>query len=97
SKFFEAENQGLMRELNNVSMSPGQGLDTFLSKVYQLRDELDNVGEAISEERRTDIVLEGLTSVYDLIKYNAERDPDLSVQSIEITVRNVYANRMARR
>ncbi|CAM9895274.1 unnamed protein product, partial [Sphacelaria rigidula] len=87
----------LMRELNNVSMSPGQDLDTFLSKVYQLRDELDNVGEAISEERLTDIVIEGLTSEYDLIKCNAERDPDLSIQSIETTMQNMYANRMARR
>ncbi|CAM9961211.1 unnamed protein product, partial [Sphacelaria rigidula] len=59
-----------MRELNNVSMSPEQDPDTFLSKVYQLRDELDNAGEAISEERLTDIVIEGLTSEYDPIKYH---------------------------
>ncbi|CAN0018277.1 unnamed protein product, partial [Sphacelaria rigidula] len=87
----------LMRELNSVTMSPGQDPDTFLSKVYQLRDELDNVGEAISEERLADIMIEGLTSEYDLIKYNAERDPDLSIQSIETTMRNMYANRVARR
>ncbi|CAM9592631.1 unnamed protein product, partial [Sphacelaria rigidula] len=86
-----------MRELNSVTMSPGQDPDTSLSKVYQLRDELDNVGEAISEERLTGIVIDGLTSEYDLIKYNAERDPDISVQSIETITRNMYANRMARK
>ncbi|CAM9443992.1 unnamed protein product, partial [Sphacelaria rigidula] len=84
-----------MRELNNVTMSPEQDPDSFLSKGYQLRDELDNVGKVISEERLTDIVIEDLTSEYDLIKYNAERDPDLSIQSIETTMRNMYANRMA--
>ncbi|CAN0074651.1 unnamed protein product, partial [Sphacelaria rigidula] len=87
----------LMRELNNVTMSPGQDPDTFLIKVYQLRDELDNVGEVISEEGLTDIVIEGLASEYDLIKYSAERDPDLSIQSIGTTRRNMYANCMARR
>ena len=79
-----------MRELNSSSMSPGQDPDTFLSRVYQLRDELENAGETVSEERMTDIVLEGLTSDYDLIKYNAERDPDLSIQDIEMTMRNMY-------
>ncbi|CAM9207672.1 unnamed protein product, partial [Sphacelaria rigidula] len=55
----------LMRELNNVTMSPGRDPYTFLSKLYQLRDKLDNVGEVISEERLTEIVIEGLTSEYD--------------------------------
>ena len=86
-----------MRELNSTSMSPGQDPDTFLSRVYQLRDELENAGETVSEKRMTDIVLEGLTSDYDLIKYNAERDPDLSIQDIEMTMRNMYANRIARK
>ena len=83
----------LMRELNSTSMSPGQDPDTFLSRVYQLRDELENAGETVSEERLTDIVLEGLTSDYAMIKYNAECDPDISIQDIETTMRNMYANR----
>ena len=45
-----------------------QDPDTFLSRVYQLRDELENAGETVSEKRMTDIVIEGLTSGYDLIK-----------------------------
>ena len=86
-----------MRELNSTSMSPGQDPDTFLSRVYQLRDELENAGETVSEERLTDIVLEGLTSDYAMIKYNAECDPDISIQDIETTMRNMYANRVARK
>ena len=82
-----------MRELNSPKMAPGQDPDIFLSRVYQLRDEVDNAGE----ERLTDIVIEGLTSDYDPIKYNAECDPDLTVQSIETTMRNMYANRLTRR
>ena len=89
-----------MRELNSVKMTPGQDPDIFLSRVYQLRDELENAGETVSEERLSDIVMiEGLTSDYDLINYNAECDPDLTVQSIETTIsmRNMCAKLLARR
>ncbi|CAN0068000.1 unnamed protein product, partial [Sphacelaria rigidula] len=51
-----------------------------------LRDELVHIGEPISDERLTDIIVEGLTSEYDQVKYNAERDPDLSIGDIETTL-----------
>lgn len=31
----------------------------------------------------TEIIIEGLTSDYDRIKYNIERDPDFSIANIE--------------
>ena len=58
-----------MRELNSLEMALGQDPDIFLSRVYQLRDEIENAEEIVSEERLTDSVIEGLTSDYDLIKY----------------------------
>ncbi|CAM9523918.1 unnamed protein product, partial [Sphacelaria rigidula] len=86
----------LMRQLDNMKMSPGQDPDVFLTKIYELRDQLVYMGEPISDERLTDIVVEGLTDEYDRIKYDAERDPDFSISDIEITMRNMYSNRVAR-
>ena len=54
------------------------------------------MGEPISDDRLTDIVIEGLTDDYDRVKYDAERDPDLSISDIEVTLRNMYSNRVAR-
>ncbi|CAM9940472.1 unnamed protein product, partial [Sphacelaria rigidula] len=58
----------LMIQLDNNTMSPGQAPDTFLAKLFQLRDELVHNGEPISDERLTEMVIEGLTSDYDQIK-----------------------------
>lgn len=57
------------------------------------------MGERVFDERLTDVVLEGLTDDYELIKYNAERDPDFSLEEIEVTMRNmhIHANSVARR
>ncbi|CAN0036856.1 unnamed protein product, partial [Sphacelaria rigidula] len=56
-----------MRQLDNIKMSPGQDPDVFLTKVYELRDQLVYMGGPISDERVTDIVVEGLTDEYDRI------------------------------
>ncbi|CAN0075050.1 unnamed protein product, partial [Sphacelaria rigidula] len=85
-----------MRQLDNIKMSPGQDPDVFLTKIYYLRDQLVYMGEPISDYRLTDIVVEGLTDEYDRIKYDAERDPDFSISDIEVTMRNMYLNRIAR-
>ncbi|CAM9554146.1 unnamed protein product, partial [Sphacelaria rigidula] len=87
----------LMRQLDTMTISPGQDPDVFLVKLFQLRDELGHIGESISDERLTDIVVEGLTSEGDQVKYNAERDPDLSIGDIETTLCYMYANRLARK
>ncbi|CAM9161903.1 unnamed protein product, partial [Sphacelaria rigidula] len=86
----------LMRQLDNIEMSPAQDSDVFLTKVYELRDQLVYMGEPISDERLTDIVVEGSTDDYDRIKYDAERDPDFSISDIGVTMRNMYSNRVAR-
>ena len=54
------------------------------------------IGEPISDHRLTDIVTKGLTDYYDRVKYDAERDPDLSISDIVVTLRNLYSNRVAR-
>ncbi|CAM9471704.1 unnamed protein product, partial [Sphacelaria rigidula] len=84
----------LMRQLDNIKMSPGQEPDVFLTKVFELRDQLVYMGEPISDERLVDIVVEDLGDDYDRIKYDAERDPDLSISDIQVTMRNMYSNRV---
>ncbi|CAM9355662.1 unnamed protein product, partial [Sphacelaria rigidula] len=86
----------LMRQLDNIKMSPGQDPDVFLTKIYELRDQLVYMGEPISDDRLTDIVVEGLTDEYDRIKYDAERDPDFGISDIKVTMRNMYSNCVAR-
>ena len=86
----------MIRQLDNLKMSPGQDPDEFLTKIFEPRDQLVYVREPISDDRLTDIVIEGLTDDYDRVKYDAERDPDLSISDIEVTLRNMYSNRVAR-
>lgn len=63
-----------------------------MTRVYQRRDELAYMSKAESDERITDIVLEKHHVEYDMVKINAERDPDFALQEIEVTMRNMYAN-----
>ncbi|CAN0058710.1 unnamed protein product [Sphacelaria rigidula] len=85
-----------MRQLDNIKMSPGQDSDVFLTKIYELRDQLVYIGEPISDDGLTDIMMKGLTGEYDRIMYDTERDPDFSISDIEVTMRNMYSNRVAR-
>lgn len=55
-----------------------------------------HIGEVVPEQRLLDIVLEGLTKEYIMIKYNAEREPNSTLDEVETTMRNMYANRVAR-
>ncbi|CAM9666887.1 unnamed protein product [Sphacelaria rigidula] len=73
-------------------MSPGQDPDVVLAKLFHHRDELMHIGEPISDERLADIVVEGLTSEYDQIKFSAERDPDSSIGEIESTLCNIRSH-----
>ncbi|CAM9795394.1 unnamed protein product, partial [Sphacelaria rigidula] len=62
--------RSLIRQLDTMTMSPGQDPDVFLAKLFQLRNELVHIGKPISDEL-TDIIVGGLPSEYDRIKYNA--------------------------
>ncbi|CAM9512073.1 unnamed protein product, partial [Sphacelaria rigidula] len=86
----------LMRQLDNIKILPGQDPDVFLTKMYELRDQLVYMGEPISDDRLTDTAVEGLTDEYDRIKYDAERDPDFSISDIEVTMKNMSSNRVVR-
>ena len=57
--------------------------DVFLSKGFQLRGELSNLGEIVSNERLITIILdEPLHDMYSTIKVQSIRDPDLGLEGI---------------
>ena len=60
-------------------MSDGQDPDVFINEIYDLRDELLEMGEVINDDSLPDIVLEGLTDDYLQIKYNTEADDSFTL------------------
>ena len=62
---------------------------------FQQRDELEHIDESFTEARILDIILEGLTDEYEPIRFAAEREPEISLKGIEITMRNMYASYVA--
>ena len=52
--------RALLRLLDNSVMMSGINPDVFLSEVVQLRDELNDLGEVVSNERLTTVILDAL-------------------------------------
>ncbi|CAN0229426.1 unnamed protein product, partial [Laminaria digitata] len=52
----------------NVRMEQGQDPDDYIFKVLEVRGRLHEMGESISDERFEDILLQGLTDDYELVK-----------------------------
>ena len=85
-----------MRELNGMTMTPSQDSDDYLAQCLWQRDELRHIGETCTEAHILDILLEGLSDEYKPIRFAAERDPEVSLKKVEITMRSMYANGVAR-
>ena len=55
--------------------------DVFPSKVFQQRDELSGLGEVVSNERLTTIILDVLSKErYSTMKMQSTRHPDLGIE-----------------
>ena len=73
----------LLRRLDNSVMRANTNPDMFLSEVFQLRDELSDLGEVIYNELLTTIVRDALpTEKCATIKIQAIKDPDLCLEEI---------------
>ena len=79
-----------------MTMVPDQDSDEYLTEVFQQRDELEYIGESFTEACILDLILEGLSDEYEPISFAAERDPEIPLEEIDITMRNMYANHVAR-
>ena len=80
-----------MHKLNGMTMRPNQ------DPGFQQRDELEHIGGSFTEARILEIILKGASNEYEPIRFAAERDPKISLNEIEITIRNMYRQtRLAR-
>ena len=77
-------------------MTPNRDPDEYLTQVFQKRDELEHIGETLTEARIVGIILEGPSDEYEPIRFAADQNPEISLKEFEITMRNMYANRVAR-
>ena len=67
-----------MQQLDNSLMRSNIDHDVFLSEVFQLRDELNDLGEVVSNERLTTIILDALPEErYSKLKAQSIKDPRL--------------------
>ena len=85
-----------MRNLNGMIMMANQDPDEYLTKKFQQRDELEHIGESFTEARILDFILKGINNEYELIRFAAEWDPEISLEKIKTMLRNMHANRVAR-
>ena len=73
----------LLRQLDNSVMRATTDPDVFLSEVFQLRDELSDLGEVNYNELLTTIVFDALpTEKCVTIKIQSIKDPDLCLEEI---------------
>ena len=73
--------------------------DPDMFKVFQLRDELNDLGEALSNERLTTMIImtDTLpTEKYATIKIQAIRDPDLCLEEITNMMKTIFTNHSER-
>ena len=85
-----------MRQLDGMEMVDGQDPDIFFTQLGELVQDLEVLGEHVSEERLADIVLQGMTSDYELVRFNAHKDPDYGLDEIQFTMRNMFVNEISR-
>ena len=71
--------------------------DVFRSEIFQLRDELDDLGETITDERLTTIILDALPEeMYSAVKMQSVREPDLGLQEIISVMKTIFINHSER-
>ena len=60
----------------------------FMSEIYQLRNRFSDLDEVVSTERLATIIPDALPAEkYSIIKIQATRDPDLSLEEIKIMMK----------
>ena len=85
-----------MRKLNGIVIMPKQDLDEDLTEVSQQRNEFDRIVDRLTEARILDLILKGLSDEYEPIPFAAEREPEISLEEFETTMRNMHVNHVTR-
>ena len=82
-----------MRWLDNSITKFDANHDVFLSEVLQLRVELSDFGEVVSNERLATITLNALSEEkYSTIELQSIRDPDLGLEEIISMMKTIFIN-----
>lgn len=81
-----------MARLANSRMQEGSDPDIFFRNIDQLAEDLEGVGEQVSTARKKDIILTVMPSEYDLVRLKAMKDPDFTLENMQLTMRNLYVN-----
>ena len=86
-----------MRRLDSSVIRSDTDLDVFLSEIFQLRDELSDSDEVISNERLAITILDALPrEKYATVKIQAIRDPDLCLEEITSMMKTIFINHSER-
>ena len=78
-------------------MRPDIDPDVCFSEVFQLRDELNELGEVFFNERLTAIILDALPEeMYSTIEVQSIRDSDLGLEDITTMTKTIFINHSER-
>ena len=87
----------LRAKLEQIRMEPGEDPDEYFLKAARYRAELRRMDEPITDRHFKDIIIQGISSEYDNIKFCVYRDPTFNLDEIQSTMRNVYRDDILRR
>ena len=85
-----------MHKLDGKAIRPSQDPGEYLTEMVQERDELEYTNEILTEARILDLIQKGLIDKYELIQLAAKRGPEILLEGLDITIGNMYVNRVAR-
>ncbi len=100
SKYMTATDEAIRcksAELVATTMKPGQDPDEYFLRASLLRDQVENMGEPITDRKFKDIMVQGLTEEYKDIKLMMYRDPLFTIEQIQSTMRHLYLDNLSRR
>ena len=81
-----------MATLANSRMEEGSDPDIFFRNIDQISEELERLGEYVSQHRKLDVILSGISSGYETIKVQVMKDPYLTLEDMKLTVQNMQMN-----
>ena len=85
--------RALINDLNNLTMQEGTDPEVFITDAWDLKYQLEDLGEPVTETRLADIILHGLPPSYDILRAQLAMLPSADLSVIEHTAKNLFLNR----
>ena len=80
-----------------TTMTPGQDPDKTYLRAFLFLDGVENMGEPITNRTFKDIMVQGMTDDYKVIKLMMYRDPSFNIDQIQSSMRHLYLDNLSRR